>query len=307
MKRIGPELKMPKLKGGEMKVPAVVGDVYYDLRDRRLLPLVALIIVAIVATPFLLARGSEEPEAEALPAPGALPSSVRKESLAVVEVNPGLRDYRKRLAQRKPTDPFHQRFTGPMLEGASLQSETPSTSTTPSGGTGTGKGGSPETSTSLEGDPPVTSAPPVEPVGSGGSGGGDTDEDGDGIPDGSTLYTYVLDLQITRTETKPNGAKEKIGPKLRKDVKAPTTLPGEKAPVVTYLGLGAKSPRRPLFLISPDVTAVYGEADCVAGTDTCQLIALEPGFAVTFVYGENDVRYKINVLDITPAPVEAPK
>ena len=54
MKRIGPELKMPKLKGSDAKVPPVLADLYYDLRDRRLLPLIALILVAIVAAPFLL-------------------------------------------------------------------------------------------------------------------------------------------------------------------------------------------------------------------------------------------------------------
>ena len=39
-----------------------VTDLYYDLRERRLLPLVALVLVAIVAVPFLLSSGSE-PEA----------------------------------------------------------------------------------------------------------------------------------------------------------------------------------------------------------------------------------------------------
>ena len=50
----------------ELKVPDFLRDLYYDLRDRRLLPLVALVIVAIVAVPFLLGGGSkEEPVASA--------------------------------------------------------------------------------------------------------------------------------------------------------------------------------------------------------------------------------------------------
>ena len=44
----------------ELKVPPFLIDLYYDLRDRRLLPLVALVVVAIVAVPFLLGGGSEE-------------------------------------------------------------------------------------------------------------------------------------------------------------------------------------------------------------------------------------------------------
>ena len=68
MKRVGPELKMPDLKN--VKVPRFVTDLYQDLVDRRLLPLVALILVAIVAVPFLLG-GSEEPPAPSTPMPGS--------------------------------------------------------------------------------------------------------------------------------------------------------------------------------------------------------------------------------------------
>ena len=57
MKRIGPDLKMP-----ELKVPPFFADLYYDLRKRGLLPIVGLILVAIVAVPFLLGGGSEEEE-----------------------------------------------------------------------------------------------------------------------------------------------------------------------------------------------------------------------------------------------------
>ena len=291
MKRIGPELKMPKMKGGEMKVPPFLSDLYFDLRDRRLLPLVVLILIAIVATPILLAGGSDEPEPE--PAPGigaeAAPSSQR--TLTVVKAAPGLRNYKKRLAHRARTNPFKQRFDGPNLKGGQLNQVT--TSTAPSGSSGTKT----ETTTTYESEETTVTSPSGSPSGDGG------DSDGDGVPNGVTFYTFVLDIQLTKIETKPNGGVEKTGPTVHHDVKAPVPLPGEKAPVVTYLGMGAKT-RAPLFLISPDVTAVYGEGKCVAGTDSCQLIALEPGFPVTFVYGENDVRYKINVLEVTPEPIE---
>ena len=60
-----PELpKMPKLsksKGSSAKMPTVkvpdfLADLYTDLRERRLLPLIALLAVAIVATPLLLSQ-----------------------------------------------------------------------------------------------------------------------------------------------------------------------------------------------------------------------------------------------------------
>jgi hypothetical protein len=294
VKRIGPELKMPKLKGSEMKVPPFLSDLYFDLRDRRLLPLVALILIAIVVTPVLLAGGSDEPD----PAPATgigsevTPSSQR--TLTVVKAAPGLRNYKKRLGRLDPTNPFKQRYDGPRLAGGQLNKVT---TTTSSGGSSSDTTKETETS---ESETTATSPGDSGGASPGTNPSGDADEDG--VPDGITFYTFTLDLQITKTETKPDGSVEKTGPQLHKDLEPPVPLPGEKAPVVTYLGMGAKI-RAPLFLISPDVTAVYGEGKCVAGTDTCQLIALEPGFPVTFVYGENDVRYKINVVKVTPKPI----
>jgi hypothetical protein len=285
MKRLGPELKKP-----EMKVPPVLRDLYLDLRDRRLLPLLGLVLVAIVAVPFLLAEGSEEPTVRPAGGGPAIAEGNKQASLTVVRSAPGLRDYRRRLRRRSPTNPFKQRYTSPVLKGAKLGSES-STS---------------ESSSQSVTEEQAPAAPPAAPPVIPGTGGGQ-DTNGDGIPDYTSLYTYVLDLQITRIETKPDGSREKTGPTKRTDVKAPTALPGEKAPVVTYLGLGAKEPRLPMFLISSEVTAIYGEGECIAGVDRCELITLKRGFPVTFVYGENDVRYKINLLEITPVRVDPPK
>lgn len=83
----------------------------------------------------------------------------------------------------------------------------------------------------------------------------------------------------------------------------PTTpLPGAKAPVVTYMGLGNRA-KHVLLMVSNDVKSIYGDAKCLSGTDTCQLLEVEPTFPETFVYGPNDVRYKINVLKVEAVPV----
>lgn len=305
MKRAGPELKMPDLK--HVKVPKFASDLYYDLHDRRLLPLVGLILIAIVAMPFLLGSDSDSEVVETpVAVDGAMAEGAGASSLTVVEAQPGLRDYRKRLSGRTPTDPFKQRFTG-AAANTGLPNKDSDSGLTGTGGSGGGASSTPvpsgpSTPPSSTVEPAPTPAPESVPPSAGGGRGDNGDDE---IPDGVNLYTYVLDLQITRIETKPNGRVEKTEPKLREDVKAPTPLPGGKAPVVTYLGMGAKKPRLPMFLISPDVTAVYGEANCIAGTDSCQLLALEKGFPVTLVYGENDVRYKINLIDVEPVPIKA--
>jgi hypothetical protein len=289
MKRIGPELKMPNFKSGEVKVPPFLSDLYVDLRDRRLLPVIGLILVAIVATPFLLGSSNE---AELAPAPRVAPTTggaPSADTLTVVKAEPGLRNYKKRLSHRSPTNPFKQRFAGPTgLKEAQLNEKIASESASSSN----------EGSSTVEVEP----APTLPFPATGGSGGSGTSPGGEaagGVPGGATLYTLDVTLQITRIETKPDGTVDKNGPTVYKDVQAPAPLPGEKTPVITYLGMGSKG-KVPMFLVSNEVTAIFGEAQCISGAKTCQLLVLEEGFPVTFVYGENDVRYKVNLLKAKP-------
>lgn len=312
-------LRSQQLKLPELKVPLVLSNLYWDLRDRRLLPLVALLLVAIVAAPFLLGSGGKSPEPTArVPASGA--GAQRSASLVVLPAEPGLREPSKRLAGRLSKDPFKQHYTAPLLKpGAAPVSETKTATTTTSTSTSattTTDGGGSTTSSSTEGSsesvpPPVPSQPagnpgPPQPHGgtahggSGGSGGSGGNGNGDAVPpSGLTYYAFAVDVQITQIRTKPDGSIETSGPTVRQEVEPPAALPGEKAPVVTYMGASSKT-HNPLFLISTEVTEVFGEGKCVAGTSTCQLIELEPTFPVTFVYGQNDVRYKLNVLKVVP-------
>ncbi len=286
MKRLkkGPDLKMP-----ELKVPAFLVDLYHDLVDRRLLPLVALVLVAIVAAPFLLGGGSEEeappasdePIAEVANAPSSEPAR-----LTVVQANPGLRDYRKRLAAREPTDPFKQRYTGPVRAGNQLQGE----STT-------------STEAAAPGGSTTTTAPSTTSVPDDSSNGGGAPSDvvpsgGDGDPK-LQLFTFAIDVKIKRTASTAGGAKQESEPQTKESVVPPAALPSEKTQVVTYMGISPKT-KKPLLLVSDDVTAIFGEAKCLSGSEFCQLLEVELGLPTTFVYGDGDVRYKINVLKIEP-------
>jgi hypothetical protein len=273
VKRIGPDLKMPRFKGGETKVPPFLGDLYYDLRDRRLLPLVALILVAIVAAPILL---KDEPTELTPPPPAAGTigtEQAAEKTLTVVKAAPGLRNYKKRLARRDPTDPFKQRFTGPVLAGSELNEQT-STSTETTETSETSSGGNSGSSEEL--------------TPSGGTGGGERH---------LVFFAFGIDVRISKARTKPEGTVEQSEPEDRERVLAPAPLPGTKVPVVTYMGLGDKS-HNPLFLVSEEVTSVFGEGKCISGTGRCELIELEPGYPEIFEYGENHVRYKINVLEV---------
>jgi len=217
-------------------------------------------------------------------------SAPAAQSLTVVKAEPGLRNYKKRLAHRSPTNPFKQRFAGPQgLKAAQLNSQP---TTTPP--IETSESSSSESSTTVESE-----ATTVTESGGAGSGATGGNPNKDGLPNGATTFSLAVTLQITRIETKPDGTVDKKGPTLYKEVQAPAPLPGEKTPVLTYLGMASKN-HEPMFLVSTDVTAIYGEANCIAGAGTCQLIELEKGFPVTFVYGDNGVRYKINLIKDTP-------
>jgi hypothetical protein len=309
----GPELKKP-----DLKVPPFVADLYYDLRERRLLPILALAVVAIVAVPILLGGGSEEEEeAGSTGAAGAIAgaSGTQASHFTVVESKPGLRDYRKRLARRSPTDPFKQRFTGQELKQAELNPET----------------GEESVSIPVEGgssiSPEETVSPTPEESGgdSGGGSPGGSPQNGDGgggnpEPGDLVFFSWAVDVKITKSggggaaaERRADGpavANAEDGvtvrspvelasdpePTIRHKVLPLTRLPGDKQPVATYMG---RSPHGlPLFLVSSKVKSVFGESKCVSGDDSCQLIEVEPKFPITFVYGPNEVRYTFNVLKI---------
>jgi hypothetical protein len=281
-----------------LKAPAFLTDLYYDLRDRRLLPLIALVLVAIVATPILLGQDSEAN----LPPVGAGPIAGLREArgsgakLTVVEAKPGLREYRLRLRGRRPTDPF-RKGPQPSLTGARL------------GGGGEGSGGSSASTTSSttvketsSSKTTKTTTESTTTTGSG-SGGGAAGAGGEGgSSPHQTLYTWAADLTIVHSSgSEAEGNKQSDPPVTLKGVLGPTTLPSDKVQVVTYIGRSPKT-RRPIFLVSPEVTGTFGEGKCAAGTATCQLIELELGFPEVFEYGEGTDRYSVKVTKLEPVP-----
>jgi hypothetical protein len=299
----GPELKLPKLKrptlGGsgpkapDIKPPAFLADFYYDLRDRRLLPVIALVIVAIVAVPFLLGSDSEEfvPTTEGTGAAEA--GTAQSSSLAVVEATPGLRDYRKRLRGRAPSDPFVQQYT---------ESD--------SGGEG-----STAESSAAGGDEPVTTESSPAPAetessgsprsGGGSSGGGSSPGSGKegGAPpapsSGMNLIEFVFDVQISHSEATADGGQKMSAPEVRHRVKALTQLPGKKIPVVTVAGLNLHN-GNVWFLVSDDVESLDGDFTCVtrAPGSVCELLEIKPGFPLELTYGPDRALYRIKVTGI---------
>jgi hypothetical protein len=278
----GPELKMPQLK-----TPAFLTDLYYDLRDRRLLPLVALVVVAIAAVPFLL--GGDEEEGY-VPAPGgglAALGSAKTSKLTVVEATPGLRDYRKRLSDRSPTNPFKQRYTG-LPEAAQVESSA-------AGSEGAGGGSLTVTESST-----IEATEATEVTESGHSGGSTAAGGGSGGGSAQKLE-FVIDVQISHTEKTPDGS-EKMSPiEVRHDVPILAQLPGEKTSVVTLLGANIHKERL-VFLVSHGVKAIIGEYGCISRGEICELLEVGEGILLEFVYEPTGVRYSIKVTNAAVIP-----
>lgn len=275
--------KGPELKVSELKVPQFAIDVYYDLRDRRLLPLVGLVVVAIVAVPFLLS-GDAEVQPSTVNEPGGPPIATTEARLTVVPDTPALRDYRKRLQGRTSTDPFKQRYTG-LPEEAQLKS----VEVTPSGGSvgSTSVESVPDTGANGAGAGATTPAP--SPGNSGGSGAQDDDlEDG-------RLYGFRPDLRF--------GVAGSDQLKLYRELPLGSLLP-EKKPVLLFVGV-TQNGARALFSPIPEVTQVRGNGHCVGGVRNCQILSMQVGQAVTLMTEQpgRSFRLKLERIEFVELPM----
>lgn len=278
MKRLGPELKMPDLKGlKEMSAPAWLADLYYDMRERRLLPLIGLVVVAIAAVPFLFGGSEEEavpPVAEDV-ATGEAAIGAEPTQLTVVEAKPGLRDYKKRLKRRSPTNPFKQKYTS--LPGSAKVESTVAESP--------GGGGSEEeiTVTEIEGSgspssggtPPSSGAPGSLP-----KPGSDSD--------GLRYFAYRPNV---RFGVAGSGELRK-----HRHLELGKPLP-ERNPVIVFFGV-SEDGKRAAFDVSPEVQLVKTPGRCIGGPQSCGTLILKAGQAADIVTGKPDRNFRLKVTGI---------
>lgn len=268
--------KGPDLKLSEIKVPGFLQDVYYDLKDRHLLPIVAILIVAIVAVPIALSQsGSEDASSEETGGAVAIQSTAGGQSAQLVARSaPRLREYRRRLDHRQAEDPFHQQYRG--AEPAAAAAE---------GGSGTSSGAP---SSSAEPGEPAEPSPAPETA---------SPETG-GAPGVThsklTYYSYAIDVRISSGSTQEGGKKVTV----KRNLPELTMLPSREMPAIVYMG-STKDGKKAVMTVSSDVQAIFGDGKCLLGSQTCQLLAMEPGLPETFVYGAEAHTYKIELLKVS--------
>ncbi len=272
-----------KPKRPQVQAPKFVNDLYSDMRDRRLLVPALALLVALVAVPLLLS-GSSEP---AVPPPVA--SAVDAEDAAavapaVLAEEVGVRNYRKRLASLRETNPFAQKFTLPAGGGG--------------GGGGGGSGAATETSTSssttISGSGASTTvtetSSSTETVP---SGGGSTTEIDSTTVDQTTVeqepeirfFAGRVDVTVGRL-----GKAKQI-----EDVRRLDFLPNDKAPVVAFIGL-REGAERALFSVSSDVAETKGDGSCAPKKPApCQFLTLAVGDERRFKFADGRT-YRLKLL-----------
>jgi hypothetical protein len=203
----------------------------------------------------------------------------------VAKFAPGLRDYKRRLSHLRAEDPFKQQYTVPPTSSASVvTNEAPPTSTgtsaelVPPAGTESAPTTTPPLS---ETTPPSETSPTPTPG-----------------PGNLTYYSYALDVRVAMgpsQDGEPSGDEKEAT--VRHNLPELTMLPSRKTPAVIYMG-SSKDGKKALMLVSSDVKAIFGDGKCVLGSQTCELLALEPGLPETFVYGGAGKTFKIEILKI---------
>jgi hypothetical protein len=287
--------KGPELKLSELKVPDFLYDLYYDLKERHLLPLVALLLVAMVAAPIYFKGSSKsEPETVATPGTTATASSVDAggETLVVARSEPGLRDYKRRLKNYRALDPFES-HGGEASGSASpeVTNSAPTASTPEAPVAAPVVGGESSRSAEVE----ISSTPESSGVTTGSS-GGSTGGRSETRYAADTIDVRIVTVRHSSTEQK-KAKKSKPKAEVRRDLPELTMLPARKIPAATYIGL-TNDGKKALFVVSSDVVSLFGEGKCVIGSQSCQLLALEPDLPETFVYGPQERSYRIELLKI---------
>jgi hypothetical protein len=245
------------------KVQKFFGDVVYDLRNRGLLPVAILLLVALVAVPVVISRGGSGSSGSSPEATSASAEPAPETQTAVLAYNPGIRSYKRRLNDLSAKNPFRQQFEHSAAAASQLNS-TVSTATASSAATSSGSAA------------PATTGE-VPPLSTGGSSGGKKKKKS------KKHYSYSVTV-FAGDVTVPLTPFQNIA--------SLTPLPSQESSVVVYYGLSSDH-QQALFLVSTKVDGLTGPGSCLPAPDDCSLLALPAGASEDLHYSKDDKTYRI--------------
>jgi hypothetical protein len=233
-------------------------DIWADLRDRRLWPVAALLLVALVAVPVVLVKPAEEtPSQASTPTPASSPGDpLAKQSVVkAFEAKPLVAI--SRLDQFTAKDPFKPIEQLKPLSGSDVVAVTSN-----GAGASDGTSGGGATAPTSSGGGTTPSAGGTTPD-TGGGGGGTK-------PAPAKKFTYVVDLSFRNgKDTQRFHSFNRLG-----------MLPSETSPLLVYLGVDGTGSQA-AFLVDSTLSAT-GEGQCRPSATSCGVVYLQPGEKETF-------------------------
>jgi hypothetical protein len=273
--------------------PQLLADLYRDLRDRRLLPLLVVLAVGMAVVPMAL---SESPKATA---PRATPTGAVAASKSpllgqpVQLSDPGLRDYVRRLEGDTAMDPFAPRVQG----SGSGQSGSGTNTSVTSGLTQSSSSSGENVPLTAEGKAAAAAAQSGSPSPAGGTPtsqpAGQTTSKGD-----SEVVFYRIKVRTGQVGGQMK-TQDEVGPS--------SSLPSKSVPALAFVGTTFDSnlnAKRAFFFVSNSVSAISGDGRCTFG-DPCQMLALKPGQHADLVWTDGLV-YRVKLIDFERHTQSAP-
>jgi hypothetical protein len=234
-------------------------DLWHDLREKKLWPVAALMLIAIAAVPFTLVKKEQPAPPAATPPTQAQTASDKLPTIALEDISQTSPSDLSEFSQKNPFKPLKDL---PKEEKDPGEGKTVDLGASPDSGSGSnsGSGGGSASDTSK-----VAS-------GNGSSGGGSSSGSGGGSGSGAgsyigpqtTYYTYRADI--------------KFGPageaKTMKQVEAFTLLGDEKEPAAMFMGV-TDDHKFAVFAVDTARYEAEGEHDCKPTPEQCEFIYLK--------------------------------
>jgi hypothetical protein len=257
---------------------SVLSDTWRQLVQRRLLPVAVLLVAALAAVPFLLAKDAEPVAAPVTAAPKAetatASASAATAKSIVSLVEEGERTKRRRVlgARKNPFQPAPVKLARPSSSNPNTSGMPTQTGGTPVE-TKTGSGGTPVGST-----PVVPTLPTVPTV---------------TVPE-APKKTYELYSLAVRFGDASSTALSRMNLGRLK------ALPSVEEPILVYLGV-SQDKKTAIFMVDSGVVA-QGDGTCKPHPSNCETIHMQEGenefFDVTDEKGNVTAQYQLDLVDI---------
>lgn len=260
-------------------------DLWHDLREKRLWPVAAALLLAVVAVPALLLNSGSGDSGGAPPVTAA--PGVPAAQSAVVTLADETTAQASGLEQFDEKDPFKPR--GPAAT---------ETATAPDVGQPDADAGSApaDESPASGGSPtlPGSESPGGFPTSPGTSPGDDGSSGGD-QPSKPVAFAYVVDVRFGRRDAEP---------RLYRGLQRLDVLPRTAAPLLVFLGVSPTG-KTAIFLLDSAVSQ-DGDGRCQPSKDECTFIHLnaERNHDLHFLTTEDGRQYAIRLLEIRKERVD---